>query len=120
MIFATFIIALLCGMGLGSGGLFVVYLTVFLGYEQLLAQGLNLYFFIFATATAMIVHMRTRKLNVKRFLYLCAFGTLGCIFGAVLAQHLGGGVLRNIFAWLLILSGVVSLFGIKKNTPAKK
>ena len=47
MAFAAFLTALLAGMGVGSGGLFVVFLTVFLDYPQLAAQGLNLYFFIF-------------------------------------------------------------------------
>lgn len=46
MAFAAFLTALLAGMGVGSGGLFVVFLTVFLDYPQLAAQGLNLYFFI--------------------------------------------------------------------------
>ncbi len=110
MIFAAFLIGILCGMGLGSGGLFVVYLTVFLGYEQLGAQGLNLYFFIFSTAAALFVHMRTRELPMKRLLYLAAFGIFGCIFGANIAQNISSGTLRTIFAILLIISGIVSLF----------
>jgi len=110
MIFAAFLIGVLCGMGMGSGGLFVVYLTVFLGYEQLAAQGLNLYFFIFSTAAALLVHMRTRELPMKRLLYLAAFGVSGCIFGANAAQSISGGTLRTVFALLLIISGIVSLF----------
>ncbi|MBQ2715640.1 MAG: sulfite exporter TauE/SafE family protein [Clostridia bacterium] len=114
MIFATFIIAVLCGMGVGSGGLFIVYLTMILSYEQLAAQGLNLYFFIFATAAALLVHIHSKKLPIKRLIYLCGFGIIGCIFGASLAQMLDGGVLKNIFAILLILSGTISLFSGKK------
>lgn len=114
MIFATFLIAVLCGMGVGSGGLFIVYLTMLLGYEQLAAQGLNLYFFIFATATALLFHMRTRELPIRRLMYLCGFGIIGCIFGAMLAQNISGGALRSIFAILLIVSGTVSLFSGKK------
>lgn len=114
MIFAAFLIGALCGMGMGSGGLFVVYLTVFLGYEQLAAQGLNLYFFIFSTAAALFVHMRTRKLHLKRLLYLAAFGIFGCIFGSTAAQSISGGTLRTVFAFLLIISGTISLFSGEK------
>ena len=110
MIFATFLIACLCGMGLGSGGLFIVYLTVFAGYEQLLAQGLNLHFFIFSTAAAMLMHAKTHVLPTKRLLYLCTFGSVGCIAGALLAQGLSGNLLTVIFAILLITSGTVTLF----------
>ena len=114
MIFATFLIAVLCGMGLGSGGLFIVYLTVIAGYEQLTAQGLNLYFFIFSTSAALIIHTRKQELPIKRLLYVCFFGSIGCIFGAMLAQNISASLLRNIFAIFLILSGVISLFGHKK------
>lgn len=101
-------------MGVGSGGLFVVYLTVLAGYGQLAAQGVNLYFFIFSTAAALLVHARKQKLPLKRLLYVCAIGSVGCTAGAMLAQNLDGGLLRQIFAVLLIVSGAVSLFSGKK------
>ncbi|MBE6679254.1 MAG: sulfite exporter TauE/SafE family protein [Ruminococcaceae bacterium] len=110
MILATFLIAVLCGMGVGSGGLFVVYLTVFLSIEQLAAQGLNLYFFIFSTAAALIIHVKKQNLPIKRLLYLCSFGVSGCIFGAMLAQNISGDALRTVFALFLIISGTASLF----------
>lgn len=109
MIFATFLMSVLCGMGLGSGGLYIVYLTVFAGFEQLHAQGLNLYFFIFSTAAALIIHIKKQKLHPKRLLCICVYGSLGCICGALLAQSLSNDMLRNIFAILLIVSGCISL-----------
>ena len=109
MAIATLIIAILCGMGLGSGGLFVVYLTVLCGYEQLLAQGLNLYFFIFSTAAALPVHAKKQKLPLKRLAYICALGSGGCAGGALLAQSIDKGILRMIFAFLLIISGGITM-----------
>lgn len=38
MPFATFLVALLAGMGVGSGGLYVVYLTLFAEKNQLAAH----------------------------------------------------------------------------------
>ena len=43
---ASFGIAVLSGMGVGSAGLFVLYLTAFAGLSQLQAQGLTLVFFL--------------------------------------------------------------------------
>lgn len=114
MVFATLIIAILCGMGLGSGGLFVVYLTTLAGYEQLAAQGLNLYFFIFSTAAALLIHIKKQPLPLSRLIYVCAIGSVGCAAGAALAQGLDKGLLRIIFALLLIISGCISLFSGKK------
>ena len=116
MIFATFLISVLCGMGLGSGGLYIVYLTVFTNTEQLQAQGLNLYFFIFSTAAALIIHIKKQKLHLRRLIYICTLGSIGCIGGALLAQDLGSNVLRNIFAILLIVSGVISLLSKQKKS----
>ncbi len=109
MIIATFITAALCGMGVGSGGIFIVYLTLIAGYEQYAAQGLNLYFFIFATAAAMAVHIRKRELPLRRLFYLCGFGIIGCICGSLLARELDGELLKKIFAVVLIFTGGISL-----------
>ena len=81
MPFATFLVALLAGMGVGSGGLYVVYLTLFAGRDQLSAQGLNLYFFIFAAAAALLLHTRTAPVRWRRLAVLCAVGAVGCAFG---------------------------------------
>ena len=104
----TFIIALLTGMGVGSGGLFVVFLTVIKGMPQLYSQGLNLYFFIFSTAAALIFHARASKLPLGRLALICAIGSAGCIAGAVLAQRIDASLLRRLFAFLLIVSGGLS------------
>lgn len=106
-------------MGVGSGGLFIVYLTMLAGYPQLEAQGLNLHFFIFSTAFAMLVHTRSQNLPFRRLGYICFVGSFGCAGGAILAQHMHSGMLRTIFAVVLILSGSISLLGKPKESPAK-
>lgn len=120
MIFATFLISVLCGMGLGSGGLYIVYLTVFAGFEQLYAQGLNLYFFIFSTAAALLIHIKKQKLHPMRLIYICTLGSIGCIGGALIAQNLSNDVLRDIFAILLITSGCISLFSKNEKSSHEK
>ena len=46
-IFAGFFAAMLSAMGVGGGGLLVIYLTEILGMEQRCAQGINLLFFLY-------------------------------------------------------------------------
>ena len=45
-IFAAIASGILGAMGMGGGGILMIYLTVFAGLEQSLAQGINLLFFI--------------------------------------------------------------------------
>ena len=46
----SFLIAVLSGLGVGSGGLLVIYLTLVEKVPQLTAQGTNLIFFILIKA----------------------------------------------------------------------
>lgn len=107
---ASFIVALLAGLGVGSGGLFVVCLTLVFDMNQLAAQGLNLYFYIFAAAAALSLHVRTAPPKWRRLFFVCAFGTVGCILGALCAQNIELSLLRSIFALVLIASGGVTFF----------
>ena len=56
----------LTGMGIGGGGLLVLYLTAMDGVGQLAAQGCNLLFFVYASAASLFVHNKKRNLNIKR------------------------------------------------------
>lgn len=110
MTIASFLVAMLAGMGVGSGGLFIVYLTMVSGMAQLEAQGLNLHFFIFATAAALLLHAKTHPLPLGRLAYVCGVGSIGCALGAILAQNMNGGLLRTVFAVVLIAAGLISFF----------
>ena len=50
--FVTLIVALLAGLGVGSAGLFMTWLTLVEKVPQLTAQGINLIFFIFSSGSA--------------------------------------------------------------------
>ena len=55
----SFLVACLCGMGAGGGGLMVLYLTAMLKISQAEAQGINLLFFLSASvafATGLKIH----------------------------------------------------------------
>ncbi len=106
--------AVLSGLGVGSGGLLVIYLTMMGEYEQIMAQGLNLLFFLFSTGTAMLYHLTHRKINFGVVLMLVAFGLVGAVSGTLLLDVLGGDFVRKIFGGMLIFSGVLALKKAKK------
>ena len=73
-ILASLLIAVLSGMGVGSGGLLVTDLTLVHGTPQLSAQYLNLLFFIFASAASLCIHLTHRRIRPLPTLLLCLFG----------------------------------------------
>ena len=103
-------IAILSGLGVGSAGLFVVFLTVVSELPQLTAQGINLMFFLFSSGAALIVHLRRTPLLYGCILLLLLGGIPGCLIGTALAHAISETLLRRLFGILLILSGLAGLF----------
>ena len=108
---AIFIIAALSGIGVGSGGLLVIYLTLARGIPQLTAQGANLIFFILASASSLIFNLGKRKIPFLAVGIMSVIGILGSLTGTYLASLLSPEILRKIFGFMLVGSG---LFAFKK------
>lgn len=103
-------IGVLSGMGIGGGGLLVIYLTLIREVGQLEAQGLNLYFFIFASAAALFVHSVKRRINWALILLVGTVGMLFAYFGSVTASVTDPRLVRKLFGLMLITGGGVSLW----------
>jgi len=109
-ILASFLIALLAGLGVGGGGLLVLYLTLIGDLPQAEAQGINLLFFLCAAGAAFLVNLKQRVFPWKTVLLLAVSGVAFAVPGAMLATVIKHEILRKCFGGLLISSGVVSLF----------
>ena len=107
---AAFLIAILSGMGVGSAGLLVVYLTVVLDVSQLTAQGINLLFFLFAASAALCVHILRRHIPFSRVILAALAGMLGALPGVWTAEILPLNLVRILFGLLLIFAGIRSFF----------
>lgn len=116
----AFITAILSGLGIGSAGLFVLWLTFVQKISQITAQGINLIFFLFSSGAALIVHAFRTPLLWKSIFVLVPLGLLGSIVGVHVATALPQDLLRRLFGLLLIISGTLGLFGKKKQQLSKK
>ena len=105
----SFIIALVSGMGLGGGGLFAVYLSVFTETPQLSVQGFNLLFFIFCAGASVTVQTFRRKINFLAVLIMTLTGIVGAILGTLLSGVMPEEWLRKIFGIMLISTGMIAL-----------
>ncbi|MBR4072194.1 MAG: sulfite exporter TauE/SafE family protein [Clostridia bacterium] len=116
-IIAGLFFGILAGMGIGGGGLLVIYLTFFDAIEQRTAQGVNLFFFLFASAASMLYHINKRRINLP-FVVLCTVS--GCIFallGSLAASAVNPHMLKIFFGAMLIIAGAITLW---KNIFVKK
>ncbi len=117
-VIASFLIAVLSGMGVGGGGLFVVFLALFSDMPQLPAQGTNLLFFLFSAGSAICVHLTKRKILGTAVLVMAAFGIFGSLLGTMLSGIVPQSILRKLFGVMLVISGMISLRSSMQSSAA--
>ena len=113
-----FVVALLMGMGVGGGGLFVIFLTLCLNYGQINAQGTNLMFFVIAILASFFVHVRKRRLIKVQIIIMAVLGALGSMIFSNLVNYVNPQIPRKMLGVLLIIGGGYSLynsFALKKS-----
>ena len=102
-------------MGIGGGGVLIIYLTLVAGVDQITAQGINLLFFIPCAIISLIIHSR-KKLIIWRLVFPMILGGLvGVAVGAYCAKLIGPNMLGKIFSAFLIFIGLRELFSRKKD-----
>ena len=107
-IIVFFLIAALSGMGVGSAGILVVWLTVFDSVPQLAAQGLNLFFFLFSSSASLLIHVKRRKIFWGVIVIMTATGSVGALIGSIAANAFDPSILARLFGGMLLISGALS------------
>ena len=110
----SFLIAALSGMGVGGGGLFVIYLSLFTTIPQIQCQGINLLFFILAGGAGLFIHQKNRKFfSVTLLLAITAM--IGAILGVTVSGFVSNDILRKAFGTMLVITGIFSLEKLSRN-----
>jgi len=118
-ILAGVIGGIVAGMGMGGGTLTIPILTIFLKYEQLRAQGINLIAFLPMAVVAIIIHIKNKLVDFKSTWGLALVGSVFSLGGALLANHIANSVLKKLFAIFLIGLGVWQFIELKKEKNNK-
>ncbi len=105
----SLVIAILSGLGVGSGGLLMIWLTVFEGLGVDSARGLNLLFFVFSASAALVFHLLRRRLNLRMVAVLAVFACVGTLVGTYVGAVINPVLVRRIFGGMLIFSGSYTL-----------
>lgn len=106
----AFLTGIFASMGLGGGMVLIVYLTVFAGFSQLVAQGINLVFFIPIAIISLVLHTKNKLVEWKKAVPTVLWGTAAVIISAWLANRIEQSLLSKAFGIFLILMGLKELF----------
>ena len=95
--------------GVGGGTLLLLVMTLFLGVDQRTAQGINLLFFLPASAICCVVRIRQGRLNLKKCLPAIVCGCAAALLGSLIAAWVDTELLRKPFGILLLATGLREL-----------
>ncbi len=97
-------------LGVGGGGILIIFLTSFFNVSQRIAQGINLLFFLPIATVSVIIYVRQNLIKIKPLLPFIALGILGAISGSFLSGFISEDMLSKIFGGGLIALGIRELF----------
>ncbi len=101
-----FFAAVISSMGMGGGGILLIYLSAFTNTPQLKAQGINLLFFIPIALVSIFFHIRNGFIKKKAALFMILAAVPSALLGAYLSGNIHGDLLRKGLAIFLLILGV--------------
>jgi len=114
LIIAGVVSGIISGMGIGGGIILIPVLTIFLGFDQKVAQGITLLYFIPTAVFALIVHIKNKNVDFKVALKTASTGVVSAGIGAYCIKFLPTPILGKIFAVFLLIVGIMQVVsGIK-------
>lgn len=111
---SSLIAGFVSSLGLGGGGILVLYLSLFLGMSQTQAGGINLIFFLPIAIVSILIHLKNKRIDYKLALKCAPFGVLGAIGGSLLAHYLDPTLIGKAFAVFVLILGIRELFSKNK------
>ncbi len=100
---------LTASLGLGGGMVLLIYLTTILGIPQLVAQGVNLLFFLPIALISLIINLRSHLIDLKGLLPSLICGAVCALLFSFLASAIGSEMLKRCFGILIIIVGIREL-----------
>lgn len=119
LIISGIISGIVSGMGIGGGIILIPVLTMFLGFNQKIAQGITLLYFIPTAIFALIIHIKNKTIEFKIALKLISTGVIGAGLGAYCIKFFSPESLSKVFSSFLLIVGVYQIicgFKDKKNS----
>ena len=107
-----FIAGIFGGLGMGGGTLLIPLLTIFLGLDQKMCQGINLIAFLLMALFSLIIHYKNGFIKPNGILYIIFSGVLFSVLGAFAANILPATILRVCFGIFLIILAFNQIFKI--------
>lgn len=120
LIIIAIISAVLAGMGIGGGALFVILSTMFLGFDQKYAQTINLIMFMSVGISATISNIKAKKVDFKLVKKMLPLLIVGALIGSWIVTKIESENLKTYFSCFLVAIGIYEIItSLKRIKKAK-
>ena len=99
----------MAGIGIGGGSLLILWLTLVVGLDPHTARCINLMFFIPCALCSCLFRLRQGDIPIKKLIAPILLGAIMAGIFSFISGDLDTALLRKIFGWLLILTGLREL-----------
>lgn len=108
-ILAGVILGFLSGLGIGGGSLLILWLTLALNMDPNTARGINLLFFLPASAIAFLFRHKQGAVDLKQILPAILSGTAAAALFSWVGLQIDTTLLKKLFGALLLITGLREL-----------
>lgn len=105
----------LSGLGVGGGNLLILWLTLIQGVDDSTARSINLLFFLPSAVIACLFNWKRGTVHPKTILPALLSGGLSALLGNYLSRRMDTQLLRRLYGFLLIFTGIRELLYRPKN-----
>lgn len=102
------------GLGMGGGTLLIPLLTIFLGLDQKMCQGINLVSFLVMALFSLIIHQKNNFIKLKGTPYIILVGVIFSVCGALIAGYLPSKILKIAFGFFLCILSIIEVIKVLK------
>ena len=118
-VLSGFLSGIFGGLGMGGGTLLIPILTIFLNFDQKLAQGINLFSFLVMALFSLYIHHKNGYIMTKHIFYIIIPGILFSVLGGFLMSLTSSKILKIIFGAFLILLSITEFIKVFKKDKNK-
>lgn len=101
---------IISGMGIGGGAILIPALILLTQMNQQTAQGINLLYFLPTAVAALIIHWKNKAVEWRCALIIGVCGVVSALLGSWVAVGLHSELLRKMFGWFLLLTGIYEIY----------
>ena len=118
--FGVFVGVLSGIFGVGGGIVMVPFMVLVLEDSQHVAEGTSLLVIVFTAAAGVFALRKSGHVEFRSATSLAIGGLVGSVLGAIVALEISAEVLENIFAVLVVVSGVRLIYtSVKENVASR-